>query len=117
MAQLRDNDWIVGHNTIGMIRYVFLAAEQRCHDDQKTISNIFFACSEEIKDLSLMEELQRLLALAPDRVRSSGVFAVYFVIAMIDAIMGSAFEFIQSSRRLMKILIYFQYVKQIIRVK
>ncbi len=54
-AQLRDYDGIVGHTTIAMIRYVFLAVEQRCHNDQRTIGGLFFACSAEIKDLSLME--------------------------------------------------------------
>ena len=99
-AQLRDYDGIVGHTTIAMIRYIFLAVEQRCHDDQKTIGGLFFACSEEIKDLSLVEALQRLLALALDKVRSSGEFAEHVVITMIDAIMGAAVEFIQTSRRL-----------------
>jgi hypothetical protein len=101
-AQLRDYDGIVGHTTIVMIRYIFLAVEQRCHDDQRTIGGLFFACSKEIKDLSLIEALQRLLALVLDKVRSSGTFAEDVVIAMIDAIMGAAVEFIQSSRRLMK---------------
>ena len=63
---------------------------------------LFFACGEEIKDLSLIEALQRLLALALDKVRSSGTFAEDVVFAMIDAIMGAAIEFIQSSRRLAK---------------
>lgn len=99
-AQFRDYDGIVGHTTIAMIRYIFLAVEQRCHDDQKTIGGLFFACSEEIKDLSLVEALQRLLALALDKVRLSCEFAEHIVIAMIDAIMGAAVEFIQTSRRL-----------------
>ena len=99
-AQLRDYDGIVGHTTIVMIRYIFLAVEQRCHDDQRTIGGLFLACSEEIKDLSLIEALQRLLALALDRVRSSGEFTEHVVIAMIDAIMGAAVEFVQTSRRL-----------------
>ena len=101
-AQLRDYDGIVGHTTIVMTRYIFLAIEQRCHDDQRTIGGLFFACGEEIKDLSLIEALQRLLALALDKVRSSGIFAEDVVFAMIDAIMGAAIEFIQSSKRLMK---------------
>lgn len=101
-AQLRDYDGIVGHTTIVMMRYIFLAVEQRCHDDQRTIGGLFFACSKEIRDLSLIEALQRLLALVLDKVRSSGTFAEDVVIAMIDAIMGAAVEFIQSSRRLMK---------------
>lgn len=99
-AQLRDYDGIIGHTTIAMTRYIFLAVEQRCHDDQRTIGSLFFACSEEIKDLSLIEALQRLLALAFDKIRSSGEFVEDVVITMIDAIMGTAVEFIQSMRRL-----------------
>jgi len=99
-AQLRDYDGIIGHTTIAMVRYIFLAIEQRCHDDPKTIGGLFFACSEEIKDLSLIEALQRLLALALDKVRSSGEFAESVIVAMIDAIMGAAIEFIKTSRRL-----------------
>lgn len=101
-VQLRDYDGIVAHTTIVMTRYIFLAIEQRCHDDQRTIGGLFFACSEEIKDLSLLDALQRLLALALDRVRSSGVFAEDIVLSMIDAIMSAAIEFIQTSRRLAK---------------
>jgi len=97
---LRDYDGIIGHTTIAMVRYIFLAFEQRCHDDQKTIGGLFFTCSEEIKDLSLIEALQRLLALALDKVRSSGEFAESVIIAMIDAIMGAAIEFIETSKRL-----------------
>lgn len=100
-AQLRDYDGIVGHTTIAMTRYIFLAVEQRCHDDQRTIGSLFFACSEEIKDLSLIEALQRLLALAFDKIRSSGEIAESIVITMIDAIMGVAVEFVQSMRRLL----------------
>jgi hypothetical protein len=99
-AQLRDYDGIIGHTTIVMVRYIFLAFEQRCHDDPKTIGGLFFACSEEIKDLSLLEALQRLLALVLDKVRSSGELAESVIVAMIDAIMGAAIEFIETSRRL-----------------
>jgi hypothetical protein len=66
---------------------------------------LFFACSKEIKDLSLIDALQRLLALAFDKVRSSGEFTEDVVFAMIDVIMGAAIEFIQTSRRLAKNLI------------
>lgn len=97
-AQLRDYDGIVGHTTIAMARYIFLAVEQRCHDDQRTIGGLFFACCEEIKDLSLIDALQRLMALVLDKVRSSGEFAEDMIMAMIDAIMGAAVEFLQTSR-------------------
>jgi hypothetical protein len=99
-AQLRDYDGIIGHTTIVMVRYIFLAIEQRYHDDPKTIGSLFFACSEEIKDLSLLDALQRLLALALDKVRAAGEFAEDVIVAMLDAIMGAAVEFIQMSRSL-----------------
>ncbi len=99
-VQLRDYDGIIGHTTIAMVRYIFLAIEQRCHDDQKTIGGLFFACSDEIKDLTLMEALQRLLTLVFDKIRSSGEFAEDVVIAMIDAIMSAAVKFIQTKREL-----------------
>lgn len=99
-AQLRDYDGMIGHITIAMTRYMFLAVEQRCHDDPKTIGSLFFACSEDIKDLSLIEALQRLMALAMDKIRSSGEFAEHTVIAMINSIMAAAVELIETSRRL-----------------
>ena len=99
-TQLRDYDGIIGHTTIAMVRYIFLAIEQRCHDDPRTIGSLFFACSGEIKDLSLLDALQRLLALALDKVRTAGEFAEDVIVAMVDAIMGAAVEFIQMSRNL-----------------
>lgn len=40
-VQLRDYDGVVGHITIAMTRYAFLAVERRFHDDQKTIAACF----------------------------------------------------------------------------
>ena len=48
----------------------------------------------------MLESLQRLLAFVFDKVRSSAEFAEHLVIAMINAIMGAAVEFIETSRRL-----------------
>lgn len=97
-TQFRDYDGIIGHTTIAMIRYMFLAFQQRCHDDPRTIGSLFFACCDEIKDLSLIEAMQRLLALALGKVRASGEFAESVIDAMLDAIMGAAIEFLQLNR-------------------
>ena len=48
-----------------------------------------------------MDALRSLLALALDKLWSSGAFAAD-VLTMIDAIMGAAIESIQTSRRLAK---------------
>ena len=99
-VQLRDYQGIVGHITITMMRYIFLAYEQRCHDDPKTIGSLFFACCAEVKDLSLLEATQRLLALVLDKVKATVELEESVVMALLDTIMGSAVELMQSTRLL-----------------
>ena len=97
-TQLRDFDGIIGHITIVMSRYVFLAFEQRCHDDPRTLGSLFYACSEEQQDLSLVEAMQRLLSLALDNVRAAGIIAEDAVLAIVDAVMGFAVDMSQTGK-------------------
>jgi hypothetical protein len=99
--QLRDFDGVVGHITIVMSRYVFLAFEQRCHDDPRTLGSLFYACSEEQQDLSLVEAMHRLLSLALDKVRAAGIIAEDAVLAIVDAVMGFAVDMLQTGKRFM----------------
>ncbi len=99
-TQLRDFDGIIGHITIVMSRYVFLAFEQRCHDDPRTLGTLFYACSDEQQDLSLFEAMQRLICLALDKVRTVGIITEDAVLAILDAVMGFAIEMIQNGNRL-----------------
>lgn len=98
-VQLRDYDGLVGHTTIVMARYIFLAVEQRLHDDPRTLGSLFYACCDERKDLTLIEALNRLLALSLDKVRAAGEFSEEVVNAMLNAIMGAAIDIIKSFRR------------------
>ena len=102
-TQLRDFDGIIGHITIAMSRYIFLSYEQRCHDDPRTLGSLFFACCGEMKDLDLLEAMQRILTLAMEKVRTAGVIAEDIVLLMVDAIMSTAVEMIESSRRQVRI--------------
>jgi len=88
--QLRDYDGIIGHTTIVMIRYLFLACEQRFHDDQRTFGRLFQACVDEMKDLSIIEALKRILTLAMNKVRKSGEFAEGVIMKILDAVMTVA---------------------------
>ena len=99
-TQLRDFDGIIGHITIVMSRYVFLAFEQRCHDDPRTLGTLFFACSQERRDLSLVEAMQRLLSLALNKVRAAGILAEDTVLALVDAVMSVAVDMLQSGKKL-----------------
>ena len=103
-TQLRDFDRIIGHITIVMSRYVFLAFEQRCHDDPRTLGSLFYACCEEQQDLSLVGAMQRLLSLALHKVRvAGGVIAEDAVLAIVDAVMGFAVDMVQPGKRLVRV--------------
>ena len=102
-TQLRDFDGIIGHITIVMSRYIFLAFEQRCHDDPRTLGTLFFACSEERLDLSLVEAMQRLMGLALNKVRAAGIIAEDAVLALVDAIMSVAVDMLQTGKRFLQL--------------
>lgn len=99
-AQLRDYDGIIGHITIAMSRYIFLAFEQRCHDDPRTLGSLFHACSDELQDLDFLSALQRIMTIAIEKIRSAGVIAEDVALAIVDSVMSTAIDLLQTSRRL-----------------
>ena len=99
-TQLRDYDGMVAHITIVMSRYIFLAVEQRCHDDPRTLGSLFFACSNEMKDLSLVEALQRILSMALEKIRSAGIATENALTALVDSIMNIAIDMLKTGQRL-----------------
>lgn len=98
-VQLRDYDGLVAHTTLVFTRYMFLALQQRFHDDPRSIGSLFYACCDEIQDLTLLEALHRILTLAMETVRKSGEFAEAVISAMLDAVMGAAIGIIKSAQR------------------
>ncbi len=98
-VQLRDYDGMIGHITIAMTRYVFLVFEQRCHDDPRTLGTLFFACSDEMQDLSLVEAMQRILSLAMEKIRSAGIVAEDVMLIFVDTIMSTAIHMVQTGQR------------------
>lgn len=96
--QLRDYDGLVGHITIVMTRYIFLAFEQRNHDDPRTLGSLYHACCDEITDVSVLEAMQRLVTLVMDTLRSIGEFSEQAMSSLIDAVMGTAIDILNSHR-------------------
>ena len=99
-VQLRDYDGLVAHTSLVFSRYLFLAVQQRFHDDPRSIGSLFYACCDEMKDLTLFDALHRLLTLALEKVRTSGEFAERAINAMLDAVMGAAVAMVKSAQRL-----------------
>lgn len=98
-AQLRDYDGLVGHVTVVMIRYMFLSFRQRLYSDQRTAGSLFHACCEEVRDLTLLESMQRLMTLVIDKIRSTGELAEDVISKMIDAMMGAMADIMETIRR------------------
>ena len=94
-VQLRDYDGLIGHATIVMLRYLFLAFEKRLHDDPRTLGTLFHACADEMKDLSILDALQRIMKLALDKVRSAGEFAEDIIMKILDAVMSVAIDMLK----------------------
>ena len=68
----RDFDALLGHLTVVLCRYVFLAFEQRCQDAPRSLGSLFYACCEEQKDLGFLDALDRLLTSAINKARQGG---------------------------------------------
>ena len=91
---------MVTHITITMSRYFFLAFERRCHDDPRTLSSLFFDCSGEMEDISLVKTMQRILSLAMEKIRSAGIVTEDVALAPVDSIMNIAIDMLRTGQRL-----------------
>ena len=85
--QCRDFDTLIGHTSIVFMRYMFLAYHARMSSDPKSFGDLFHACCDEIRDISFLEALMRILTLTADRIRSIGSFCrktadAFFYVAM-----------------------------------
>ena len=63
---------------------------------------MFFACSGEMEDLSLVEAMQRILSLAMEKIRSAGIVTEDVALALVDSIMNIAIDMLQTGQRLFR---------------
>ena len=93
--QVRDFDSILAHSTIVMIRYIFLAVEQRLASDDRTIGALFLAAADEMRDISLTEALLRILSMVRDKVRELYETSEQLVQQIIEATKNEAIALIR----------------------
>ena len=92
----RDFDALIGHITVVLCRYIFLAFEQRCHDDPRTLGSLFYACCEEQKDLGFLEALGRLLASTLDKARQAGQILETASKAFVELLVAEAVDMMRN---------------------
>lgn len=88
--QARDFDSLIAHTSIVFMRYQFLSYEQRMRTDCRTFGDMFYACCDELGDITLFEALRRLVTVAIDSLRKAGEFAEAEYRKLIDAVLGEA---------------------------
>ena len=93
-CQARDFDTLIAHSTIVLMRYIILCVEQRRNNDQRTLGLLFHACCEEMRDLSYLESLTRILEVAQDRLRQNGHWPEQAYKAMAGGILAQAIHFL-----------------------
>jgi len=96
--QCRDFDALIAHTTIVFMRYMFLAYHCRMETDHRTFGDLFYACCDEVADISFIEALCRILTLAADRLRQMGTFCEKTAAAFFDAIMDAALQCVGLSK-------------------
>ena len=96
--QCRDYDALIAHTTIVFMRYMFLAYQCRMETDHRTFGDLFYACCDEVADITFMEALYRILALATDRLKQLGTFCQKTAAVFFNAIMETALQCVGLSK-------------------
>ena len=98
VIQCRDYDALIAYTSIVFMRYMFLAYQCRIESDQRTFGDLFYACCQEMADISFIEALYRILTLAGKRLREIGSYCQKTASALLESIMETALKFVGLSK-------------------
>ena len=101
--QCRDFDALIAHTTIVFMRYMFLAYQCRMETDHRSFGDLFYACCEEVADISFMAALYRILTLAAEQLKQMGTFCEKTAAAFFDAITDTALQCVGLSKNKLEI--------------
>lgn len=96
--QCRDFDALIAHTSIVFMRYMFLAYQHRIETDSRTFGELFYACCDELADISFMESLYRILNLAGERIKRMGSLCERTIIAIFNTVMQAALQCVGLSK-------------------
>ncbi|OPL16600.1 MAG: hypothetical protein AVO39_01685, partial [delta proteobacterium MLS_D] len=64
----------------------------------RTFGDLFYACCDELSDISFIEALYRILARATESIRKLGSFCEKTARSLLDTIMGEALAYVNLSK-------------------
>ena len=98
--QCRDFDALIVHTTIVFMRYMFLAYQCQIQTDHRTFGDLFYACCDEVKEISFIEALYRILTLAAGQLRKLATFCEKTAAAFFDAAVEATWQCVGLSKNL-----------------
>jgi hypothetical protein len=96
--QCRDFDALIAHTSFVFMRYMFLSYQYRMETDDRSLGDLFYACCDEVEDISFMEALYRILTLVQDRAKQFGERYDRTVNAIFDFIIECALKCVNLSK-------------------
>ena len=96
--QCRDFDALIAHTSIVFMRYMFLAYQCRMENDHRTFGDLFYACCDEMADISFIEAIYRILTLAGERLKEIGSYCEKTASVIFDAIIENALKCVGLSK-------------------
>ena len=96
--QCRDFDALIAHTSIVFMRYMFLAYQCRMETDHRTFGDLFYACCDEMADISFIEAIYRILTLAGERLKEIGSYCEKTASVIFDAIIENALKYVGLSK-------------------
>ncbi|MGH7494560.1 MAG: hypothetical protein ACREOO_19480 [bacterium] len=88
--QTKSYDALIAHTTLVFTRYPVLACQQRQAVDERTLDGIFRECIQELKDLTLAQAINRLIAFVIERLRQRWECDEKLLAQLIDDLMNAA---------------------------
>jgi hypothetical protein len=96
--QCRNFDALIAHTSIVFMRYMFLAYQCRMETDNRTFGDLFYACCDEMADISFIEAIYRILTLAGERLKEIGSYCEKTAFIIFDAIIENALKYVGFSK-------------------
>lgn len=91
-VETRSFDGIIAHATIVMLRYIFLTVEQRDNVDDKTFGGMYNEIIEEMKDITFLEAMIRIMSLTIERLRERDILTDEVIDEIMNVFMGFVIE-------------------------
>jgi hypothetical protein len=77
---------------------MFIAYRVRMETDHRSFGELFYACCQELDDISFVESLHRIMILAVEQLRQMGTFCEKTAMAFFDTVMASALKYVNLSK-------------------